>query len=283
MTAEPQVLMKQLEDWGKLPAEGIPLAEAALVLGALNHPDLSLDRYRTHIDKLAQETAESFREILATSAEDTAMSRVNALREVMAGRHEYTGDTETYDDLQNGDLIRVIERRRGLPITLAILYLHAARAQGWTAHGLNIPGHFVIRIDHGGERLIADPFRGCQILQAADLRRDLKRALGPNAELSAQYYEPASNRAILIRLQNNIKIRQIESEDYEGALLTVEAMRALDPDEYRLLLDAGVLYARTRQLEAAIRTLESYITLAPDERDRHDAAMLLQQIRQLLG
>lgn len=278
-----QALMDKLAAWGQLPDDQIPLAEAALTLSALNRPGLSLDRYRVHLDKLVKETGFAHRDIVASSAEDNATSRIEALREVLVGSNSYAGDSVTYDDLQNADLISVIDRRKGMPITLSILYLHVAREQGWQVFGLNFPGHFVIRVDHGSERLIADPFRECKVLQAADLRQILKRTLGPRAELSAQYYEPASNRAILIRLQNNIKIRLIESEDYEEAIRTVEAMRALDPNEYRLLLDAGVLYARTRRLEAAIKTLESYILQAPDDRDRHEAALLLQQIRQLIG
>jgi len=278
-----QALIDKLAAWGRLPDDQIPLAEAALTLSALNRPGLSLDRYRVHLDKLVKETAFAHRDIVASSAEDNAVSRIEALREVLVGRNSYAGDSVTYDDLQNADLISVIDRRKGMPITLSILYIHVAREQGWKVYGLNFPGHFVIRVDHGSERLIADPFRECRVLQAADLRQIIKRTLGPRAELAAQYYEPASNRAILIRLQNNIKIRQIEHEDYEEAIRTVEAMRALDPNEYRLLLDAGVLYARTRRLEAAIKTLESYILQAPDDRDRHEAALLLQQIRQLLG
>ena len=106
---------------------------------------------------------------------------------------------------------------------------------------------------------------------------------GPNAELSATYYEPANNRTILVRLQNNIKLRRIEAEDYEGALRIVQAMRAIDPAEYRLLLDAGVLYARTNRLQNAIETLEDYIAKAPGDRDRHEAALLLQNLRDSLN
>ena len=62
-----------------------------------------------------------------------------ALARTFCERFDYRGDSETYDDTQNADLIRVIRRRRGLPVALGILYLHAARAQGWPAVGLNFP------------------------------------------------------------------------------------------------------------------------------------------------
>lgn len=280
--ADPAALVAALDEVGQQDADAINLTETALMLAALARPGLSLDRYRQQLTRLTTETEEQYQTILATGVTG-AQAKVQALQTVLAINHGFTGDRQTYNDLQNADLLSVLDRRKGMPITLALIYLHIARGLGWIAHGLNFPGHFLVRLDEGPERLLLDPFAEGAILQAADLRAILKKTLGPDAELSITYYEPADNRAILIRLQNNIKTRLIEAEDYEGALHTVETMRRIAPDEYRLLLDAGVLQARTRRLEAALITLETYIKQAPDDRDRHDAALLLQQIKQLLN
>jgi len=262
---------------GALPDEKIDLAETSLLIAAISHPGLSLDRYRNHIKKLVDDAR-------ALEKPDASLEdRVALLKSVIIDNGGYAGDSENYNDLQNADLIRVIDRRKGLPITLSILFIHVGRALGWSVDGLNFPGHFVVRLDRSGERVIIDPFNGGSVLQAPDLRRMVKKALGPEAELSATYYNPASNRAILIRLQNNIKIRQIEGEDYAGALNTVEVMRVIDPDEFRLKLDAGVLYARTGEPQAAIEALEAYIAIAPSAEDRFEAAALLQHIRQTLN
>jgi len=110
----------------------------------------------------------------------------------------------------------------------------------------------------------------------------LKTLVSPQAELIAEYYEVASKRELLTRLQNNIKLRQIEMEEYSEAVKTIETMRRIDPAEYRLLLDAGVLYARTNQALAAVDALERYIELTPSTSDRQEALMLLQQIRENL-
>lgn len=272
-----------LESLGALPDPEIDLADAALALAALDQPGVSVDRYRNHLKKTGEDVAMRFAELRSAGAADDADTRLAALKHTLVDKNGYDGDSRSYDDLQNASLMRVIDRRRGLPITLSILYIHAARAQGWTAYGLELPGHFVCRLDHEGQRLIFDPFNACNKLEAADLRALVKKALGQNAELSARYFEPASSRAILIRLQNNIKFRQIAAEDYEGALRTVETMRLIDPAEFRLLLDAGVLYARTHQTRAAIDTLEEYIKLAPADRDRHEAALLVQELRKELS
>ena len=281
--ADPDHIFEKLMAIGQLPDGAIDLGMAALYLAALDQPGISLERYDSHIKKLAEEVRDRHQALLEAGAKDAVETRLAALKHIIADKYEYTGDNDHYDDLQNASLIRVIDRRKGMPIALAILYIQTGRNLGWDIYGLNLPGHFVCRVDQDGQRIIFDPFGNCAVLQAPELRQLVKRTLGPQAELSVDYYNPADNRTILVRLQNNIKLRRIEAEDYEGALQTVEAMRALDPQEYRLLLDAGVLYARTNRLQNAIVTLEDYIAKAPGDRDRQEAALLLDQLRDTLN
>ncbi len=270
-------IQNYLQTIAALPDGEIDLALAALAASA--QPGIVADRYINHLRKISEETAVRHRELLNAGAGDDAQTQLAALKYVLADTHGYRGDGEDSNDLQNASLIRVIDRAKGSPVTLAILYIHAARAQGWDVAGLDFPGHFLFRIGKDGRLLIFDPFHECKILEAPDLRRVLKKTAGDKAELSAGHFQPASNRAILLRLQNNIKYRQIEMEDYEAAFKTVETMRIVDPGEYRLLLDAGVLGARTNRPATAIKALEDYIKLAPNDRNRHDAAMLLQELK----
>lgn len=282
-SADPVKLKERLQAVGAQQDKMIDLAQTAIYLAALEQPGLSLERYQVHLTRLADDVRDRHAALIHAGAQDNVETRLAALKHIIADQYNYTGDNDTYDDLQNASLIRVIDRRKGMPIALGIIYIQIGRMLGWEICGLNVPGHFVCRIDMGSQRIMFDPFGKCAVLQAPDLRRLVKQSLGPNAELSADYYVPAENRTILIRLQNNIKLRRIEAEDYEGALSIVEAMRAIDPAEYRLLLDAGVLYARTNRLQSAIEALEDYIGKAPGDRDRHEAALLLQQIRETLN
>lgn len=279
MTFQPGAYLSELAE---VEDGEIDLARAALALAAMNHPGLSLERYENHLDKICAEVRSRFEDLIKAGAEDSAETRLAALKHIIADKHGYAGALEEDGNLQNSSLIRAIDRGKGLPIVLSILYMHAARAMGWEIGGLNLPGHFLCRLEKDGVRLIFDAANSCKIMHAPDLRALVKKNLGEKAELLAQYFLPISNREILIRLQNTVKSRQIEMEDYEGALRTVESMRQVDPGEYRLLLDAGVLYARTNQLEAAIAALEDYIKKAPNDRDRHDAALFLQQIKDQL-
>ncbi len=266
---------------GTLTEAELDLAESALALALLFLPGLKPDRFRQHLRKMGEQVKEDFLARLRQKEPDTLATKVAALRKVVHELHEYKGDTETYDDIQNASLIRVIERRRGLPVALGILYLIVAERAGWQMDGLNFPGHFLVRMEDEGERVILDPFLQGKEMQAPDLRQLLKSIAGQNAELSHEFYTAVAKRDMLIRLQNNLKKRLIDLEEYAQAVIVVEAMEALAPDEYRTLFDKGVLYAKLGQRRQAITAFEAYIEKTPDAREKQQAHGLLQQIMML--
>lgn len=280
MNFEPQ---EYLNTVSSIDDADIDLGKAAIALAALQQPGISTDRYLHHLKKLSEEVGERYMELVEEGAQQNVQTQLASLKHIISDKHAYVGDQESFENIDNANLIRVIDRGQGLSITLAVLYIQSARAQGWNVEGIDLPGHFVCRLEKGGERLIFDPFEGCRVLEAPDLRLKLKEALGEQAELSADYFEPVGNRHILIGIQNNIKFRKISVEDYQGALEIVETMRLIDPNEYRLLLDAGVLHAKLDEPKAAIEVLEGYIEKAPYNRDRHEAEALLYELRRSLN
>lgn len=259
----------------------INLGEASLALALLFMPGINVGRYRQHFQKLADHLREEFDSRLRQKESDTLALRCSVLRKIVHEAHGYKGDTKTYDDIQNANMIRVIERRQGLPVALGLLYIILARKAGWAIDGLNFPGHFLVRMEMGGERVILDPFRDGLEMNAAELRQLLKSVAGKGAELSHNYYEAVPNRDMLIRLQNNLKKRFIEMEEYAQAVIVVEAMEALAPDEHRTLFDKGVLYAKLSQKRQAITAFERYIEKTPDPRDKQQARALIAQIQSL--
>ncbi len=262
---------------GRLSDGEMDLGELALALGLVFLPGLSADRFRRHLHKLSEQVRDEY--ALRLKKEDDSLAlRLSVLQKVLHELNGYHGDDKTYDNIENANLVRVIERRRGLPVALGILYIVTARAQGWDIEGLNFPGHFLLRMDSDHIRLIIDPFRDGREMTAPDLRQLLKTLVGPQAELSADYYIPVSAREILIRLQNNLKKRFIDHEDYVQAVLVAETIEALAPDDYRILFDKGVLYAKLGDKWQARTALESYIARAPSALDRADAQAILRQL-----
>jgi regulator of sirC expression with transglutaminase-like and TPR domain len=258
----------------------IDLAEAALLLAALNRPGSPLERYRDHVSALQLDTA---RLGASAGADRSLESRVETLRAVMAEQYGYRGDSLTYDDLQNANLMRVIDRRRGLPVALAILYIAAARHQGWSVEGLNFPGHFLLALELGGRRVITDPFGAGRALEVSDLREQLKAVAGPDAELRPAYHAAVGNRSILLRLQNNIKGRLMQNGRARQALEVLETMLLIAPGEASLWHEAGALQVRLGNLKAAARSLEHLLDLGAASETFHEAATLLQQVKSRLN
>lgn len=262
---------------GEAADAAIDVAETGLRLAGLDHPDQPIEPYREHLAALNADLAGAARDAAPGAAEATLLAGV------IAGQHGYAGDSENYDDPQNADLMRVIDRRRGLPVALGILYIQAARAQGWAAEGVNFPAHFLVRVDAGGRRAIIDPFERGRALDTADLREFVKRMTGSQSELKPEYFAPLSDRGVLLRLLNNLKSRALRDRDLDRALGIAERMVAVEPDAAELWHQFGVLNAHLGHLAAAGEALETCIDRASDERLKREAAAALDRLRRALN
>jgi regulator of sirC expression with transglutaminase-like and TPR domain len=264
---------------GMTAGDRIDLASAALALAVLDRPQARLAEARAHLAGLGRSVAIAFE---AAGREDLDACCF-ALAAVLARQEGYDGDRDHYDDLANANLISVIERRRGLPVSLGVLYLHAARLQGWNAVGLDFPGHFLIRLEHRGERAILDPFNGGALLEVADLRRLLKASHGPAAELETRYCDALPDRAVLLRLENNIKRRLIAARALGMAGEHVRRMLLLAPDETGLWRELGLIEAESGNLRAAAAALERFAAAAPEGGERQQARRLIQELKSRLN
>lgn len=276
-TSDPETCACFLRELGASGARILPIAEAALALASFERPRVDLTRYRDHLRLLARDVGRH-----AGAAGDLA-ARAGTLNEIILLKYGYSGDELTYDDLQNANLMRVVDRRKGLPVALGILYIHAARAQNWDAAGLAFPGHFLVRLADGPERAIVDPFHGGRVCGAAELRELLKAAAGRESELLPEHYEAVSDRDVLLRLQNNLKSRLLRAQHRARALTVVETMLMLAPDLAELWGEAGMLHRHLGNMRAAVAAFEQYATRAPDGMARHQAAVILQQLRTQLN
>lgn len=274
---DPEQCARFLRELADTASPILPIGEAALALASFERPRVALVRYRQHLATLARDVGRH------DGASGDLPGRAHALNEIILLKHGYSGDELTYDDLQNANLMRVVDRRKGLPVALGILYLHAARAQGWDSVGLAFPGHFLIRLADGAERLILDPFHGGRVCDAAGLRELLKAMAGQEVELSPEHYAPVADRDVLLRLQNNLKSRLLQAGAAERALGVVETMLMLAPDLPELWHEAGLLHAKLGNLRAATRAIEEFVGRAPDGMTRHHATALLQQLKAKLN
>lgn len=252
------------------------LLEVALALAALETPERLRTPYRRYVRGLVEETR------VAAAGALTAADRAAALSGAIGARAGFTGDRKTYDSLENANLMAVIDRKRGLPVALGILYIHVARALGWPACGLNFPAHFLVRVDGNADRAVIDPFNDGAVLTPAGMRRLLKTMAGAEAELKPAHYAPVSDRALLLRLQNNIKVRRLKAGDFPGAIDILRRMLLLAPLEPETWYDLAILEIHRGQTRAGRDALEKCLgclDMRPDASELRDR--VLKTLREL--
>ncbi len=270
---------KELVRLGALAGGEIPLAETALILAAIDRPGVALDPYRRHLGRMAKEV----RDYLGKDMESGDLDlRIEALREVIAKRYGYGNDpsNEGLDGSpDNANLMRVIDRRQGLPVMLGVLYLHAAETLGWDASGLSFPGRLLVRLDHGGARAVIDPLDRCAVLSAPDIRDLYKAVAGNQAELEPGHYDDLSSRDVLVRIQNNVKIHLIRLDRLGEALDCIETTLLFAPEEPQLWREAGLLHARNDNIPAAVAALEEFLHQNDGDAGNYRTSVLLQELR----
>ena len=271
-------ICRRLSSSGALGNNQIGLTETALVLAGTERPGIDFTIYERHLEKLTDDVA-AYAGKEAEDPETGLNMRVEALQQILAKRFGYAGSDDAYENFECANLMRVIDRRDGLPTLLGIIYLHVARALGWAIDGLDFPPRFVVRLEFAGQRRILDPYDGGRVLQPYDLRDLYKAVSGPHVEISPDHPRPMSNRAIILRSRRNAKVLHLRSENLDEALDVVETLLLLAPDEPSLWREAGILNARLDRVSEAVTALEEYLKNAKADASRYRTSILLQELR----
>lgn len=270
---DPQAILEQVAE-----ADGadVALADAALALSALEDGAADIAGARAHVRLLAASASG----VLQAGDEPASPLRIaQACKAALAGAFGYDGDRESYDALDNADLVRVIARRRGLPVALGILYIETARRLGAKAHGLNFPNHFLIAVHAAEGAAVCDPFNGGRILAAEQIAALLPpgEALDPAGHLKAMRDDD-----VLLRLCNNI-LGRARDKDPQRFRRMIGHMQLFAPR-------AGYLWYERARLEnedglkaAASASAATAVMLDPDAAWREAAIAIAQAARRSLN
>jgi len=252
-------------------AEGeIDLARAALLVGAEDEP-----RACDVAGSLA--LLEEFGAEARSRVERAGGGGVAALNEYLFGDLGFEGNREEYYDPANSLLHRVLERRKGIPITLSVVYLEVGRRAGLSVEGVGLPGHFIVRARAGGAALLIDPFEG-RMTDEGECQQRLDSAYGGRLPLAEEHLRPAGTRAILSRLLGNLKAIYASSQLHRRALAAVERILLLAPHSLEERRDRGLLLGQLGRLHEAVAETQSYLSLAPEAAD---AAAVREQLNKM--
>jgi regulator of sirC expression with transglutaminase-like and TPR domain len=264
---------------GQLADSEIDIGNAALQLARVDAPDADWRAAARHLSDLAHGAV---KRATLMDKEDLP-AQAAALADLLAREFGYVGDVETYDDPANANLIRVTERRRGLPVALGVIWLHAARAAGWGSHGVDFPAHFLVALEGHKTQVVLDVFNGGQVMSARELRALLKRVEGEKAELRPGLLQPMSTRRVLLRLQNNIMTRRLEAGDLRGGLRCTEDMLLIAPDQAELWRQAGIMNQRLEQMAAARDCYQRFLDLVPEGAVANSVRTQLEILKSMLN
>ena len=260
-----------LESLGLLDDDEIELDRAALALSALDHEGTDLAPYLYLLDEIAD------RLDAVAGPDDPLDAQGAALRQVLADEYGFIGDASGYDAPVNADMMRVLDRRQGLPVSLSILYVAAARRMGWQAWALNTPGHVLVRL--GSERfMLLDPFHGGRPMSRNELEAMIAGFIGRGAEVKPEYLAPIPNRAVLVRLLTNQASRALQGGDTERALTIHQRMARIAPEYPDVWLALARLQSQIDDNDGARASLHAMLEVTRDEEYRSAANELLERL-----
>ena len=243
------------------------LAEPALLIARLGYPRLDPTLYLERLEEMGVVAAG-----LLSSTEPSAAPHgpIDTLNRYLFEHQGFAGNTSNYDDPRNTFLNQVIERRTGIPITLALVYIEVARRAGVRVDGVNFPGHFLLRFPLGSEddhdsAVFVDPFERGAVLSETDCRALLRKHAGDNVAFEPELLVPATKQQILTRMLGNLKRIYVQMRSFPQGRAITELLLAINPSALSELRDRGLLAYHLNDHTAALRDLETYLQFASRE------------------
>ena len=244
--------------------DAIPLFEAALSIAQDEDPALDLTACMVELDKLANQLKRRL------PSDVGQIPKLRLLNQFFYQELGFAGNVNDYYDPNNSYLHKVLLSRRGIPISLAVIYMELAQQVGLNVRGISFPGHFLMKLSVKNGDIVLDPFNGASLS-----REELEERLEPyflqpqdSASLPmASLLEDAQPRVILVRMLRNLKALYAEQPRWQQFLNVQQRLVVLLPDEISERRDRGLAFANLDCPQAALQDLEAYLVRCPDASD----------------
>lgn len=262
--------------------DNIPLLEAAASIAQDEYPELDVQQVLGDVDQLL---ARLRRRTVNMSGN---LDKLRALNQFFFRDLGFGGNVNNYYDPDNSYLNAVLRTRRGIPISLAILWLELAQGIGLKARGVNFPGHFMVKVNLPNGQVVIDPFSG-QSLSREDLSERLepyKRRNGLVDDFDVPvglYLQPAPARDILARMLRNLKEVHRSHQDWLRQIAVMDRLLILLPDAWSEYRDRGLAWAEMGDARLAVADLEVYVSHTDDVMDREAMSERLSELRRALN
>ncbi len=266
----------------------IDLAQAALLIASIEYPGLDMAHSMSQLDALARRV----RAILSLPDPDLLpqlppdiepFAVLDALNQVLFGEEQFQGNSTDYNNPDNSFLNKVLETRKGIPITLSLLYMEVGKRVGIQIDGIGLPYHFMVAYCLPDERIYIDPYDGGQFLTEQECRALVRRLIRSKMKMQPHWFEPVTHRQLLTRVLNNLKQIYIDQDAYERALVICDLMILLSPHLLIEHRDRGILHLQLKHYSRALHDLTTYLELSPNAKDRAEIQEHIKTIRQIIA
>lgn len=254
------------------PDESINLARAALYIAQEEYPNIDPEEYLNALDIMATDLEER----LPSSRYPLRM--IQSINQYLYDELGFTGNKIDYYDPRNSFFNDVIERKTGIPITLALVYMEVGKRIDFPMVGIGMPGHFLIRPDIADIEIFVDAFNGGEVMFPQDCQERLSQIYQQSVTLQPEFLAVVSKRQFLARMLTNLKYIYLNRQDLEKTLSVVERILLLFPGVSLELRDRGLLYYQLGYFTQAVEDLQIYLTKVPEAEDANVIRQLLSKL-----
>jgi regulator of sirC expression with transglutaminase-like and TPR domain len=258
--------------------EKVDLIRAALTIARTEYPDLRVESYVARVDELAHAAESRIGDI------GDPRDVIAAINHVLFRDAGIQGNREAYYDPRNSFINEVLDRRLGIPITLALIYMEVGRRLGFPLFGVGMPGHFLLKhYDIDGSETIIDCFNGGDILSAQDCQHRLDEIYSGQMTLRPEFLFAVSRRQMLTRILNNLKTVYLSARNFRKALPIVDLVLVIYPRSPEDVKQRALLRYSLGHSRGAAEDLEEYLKMLPEASDADEVRQTALSIRRMLA
>jgi regulator of sirC expression with transglutaminase-like and TPR domain len=221
MLIHPAEARRQFREYAAGDITNDNLARGALLIALEDYPRLDVGGYLDELDGIAARAA------ARCAPREPPVFRLGHLHAELFDVDGYRGDATSYYDPRNAYLNEVIDRRIGIPITLSIIFLHVATKLGFTAFGVGLPGHYIVKVQFELNEVYVDPFHDGATLTMPEIEQLLRRVTGGQGQLGREHLRAWSGRETLMRVLANLQSMWMKAGDGRRVTAARERMEIL--------------------------------------------------------
>jgi len=258
--------------------ERVDLLRAALTFARMEDPALDMEHYAHRVDPLSARVAAKIQDL------DDSAQIIAALNEVLFQEEMFRGNSVDYYSPRNSFLHDVLDRRLGIPITLALVYMEVARRVGFQLFGVGMPGHFLLKhYDVDGRAILIDAFERGSIVTEDDCRQKLDSIYSGQVSLQPEFLLPVTRRQMLTRMLNNLRSIYLSQRDFRHAVQVVDLILVIYPRSPEDMKQRAVLRYNLNDYRGALSDFEEYVKMSPEASDAEEIRQTALSLRRSMA